>query len=111
MRVNGEGDPMATEGGRPVDALNHSADLVTADVDDAVPQDMRDALNALGRRGAGAGGSDHRTCAARSVQRRGRPAERQQTAALDSATPPIAICAPGSADAWRATISGRSAAR
>ena len=75
--VNGEGDPVATEGAA-ADALNHSADLVAADVNDAVPQDIRDALSAWVRCRAGCRGSGQRTCAARSVQRRGRPVERQQ---------------------------------
>ena len=34
--VNGEGDPVATEGPA-ADSLNHSADLVAADINDAVP--------------------------------------------------------------------------
>jgi hypothetical protein len=58
--VNGTGDPIATEGAA-ADALNHSADLVTADVNDAVPQDIRDALNAWSdsARGAAAAVTGH----------------------------------------------------
>lgn len=58
--VNGEGDPVATEGAA-ADALNHSADLVAADVNDAVPQDIRDALSAWSdaARGAAAAVSGH----------------------------------------------------
>jgi hypothetical protein len=58
--VNGKGDPVAT-GGPAVDALNHSADLVTADINDAVPQDIRDALSAWSdsARGAAAAVSGH----------------------------------------------------
>lgn len=43
--VNGEGDPSATEGPA-ADALRHSADLVAADVNDTLPQEVRDALTA-----------------------------------------------------------------
>ena len=41
--VNGEGDPAATEGPA-ADALRHSADLVAADVNDTLPEEIRDAL-------------------------------------------------------------------
>ena len=45
--ANGEGggDPLAAEGPA-ADALNHSADLVAADIGDALPQQLRDALSA-----------------------------------------------------------------
>jgi len=58
--VNGKGDPVAS-GGPAADALNHSADLVTADINDAVPQDIRDALSAWSdsARGAAAAVSGH----------------------------------------------------
>jgi hypothetical protein len=41
--VKAGGDPAVT-GGPAADALNHSADVVTSDMNDAVPQDVRDAL-------------------------------------------------------------------
>ena len=41
--ANGEGDVEASEGAA-ADALNKSADLVEADVNDVLPQDIRDAL-------------------------------------------------------------------
>lgn len=43
--VNGQGDPVAAEGPA-ADALHHSADSVLADLNDTVPQAIRDALSA-----------------------------------------------------------------
>lgn len=43
--ANGRGDPLATEAPA-ADALNRSADLVTADLNDTVPQEIHDALTA-----------------------------------------------------------------
>jgi hypothetical protein len=41
--VNGIGDPLTTEGPAAA-ALNHSADLVAADINDTMPQEFRDAM-------------------------------------------------------------------
>ena len=45
VNVEGGGDPLATEGPA-ADALNHSADLVTGDISDTLPPEVRDALSA-----------------------------------------------------------------
>lgn len=58
--ANGKGDPAAA-GGPAADALNHSADLVAADINGTVPQDIRDALTAWSdaARGAAAAVTGH----------------------------------------------------
>lgn len=54
---NGEGseDPATVEGPA-ADALNHSADLVSGDIDDALPVELRDALRAWVDAARGAAG-------------------------------------------------------
>ena len=70
-------DPAAAEHPA-VDALNHSADAVTADLSDAVPQDIRDALVGWADAARGAAPGDHRASPSRPVQCRDRSVEQRQ---------------------------------